>query len=113
MTNLDSVLKKQNHHFADKCPYSQSYGLSSSHLHMWELSCKEGWEPKNWCFQIVVLEKILESPLDCKEIKSASLKGNKPWILIKKTKAEAEAPILWQPDAKSSLIGKDPDAGKD
>ena len=74
---------------------------------------KEGWTPKNWCFQIVVLEKTLESPLDCKEIKPVNLKGNQPWIFIERTVAEAEAPILWLPDMESRLIIKDPDAGKD
>ena len=68
---------------------------------------------KNWCFQIVVLEKTLKSPLDCKEIKPVNPKGNQPWIFIRRTDAEAEAPILWPPDVKSQLTGKDPDAGKD
>ena len=80
---------------------------------MWEVDHKEGWMPKNWCFQIVVLEKTLESPLECKEIKPVNPKGNQPWIFIGKTDAEAEAPILWLPDMKSQLIGKDPDSGKD
>ena len=79
---------------------------------MWELDYKEGWAPKNWCFWTVVLEKTLESPLDCKEIKQVNPKGNQPWILIGRTDAEGEAPILWPPDVKSWLIGKDPDAGK-
>ena len=74
---------------------------------------KEGWVPKNWCFQTVVLEKILESPLDCKEIKPVNPKENQLWIFIGRTDAETEAPILWPPDLKSQLIGKDPDAGKD
>ena len=106
-------IKKQRHHFADKGPYSQSYGFSSSHIQMWELDHKEGWAPKNWCFQTVVLEKTLKSPLDSKKIKTVNPKGNQPWIFIGKTDAEAEAPILWPLDAKSQLIGKDPDAGKD
>ena len=80
---------------------------------MWELDHKEGWAPKNWCFWTVVLEKTLESPLDCKEIKSLDPKGNQSWIFIGGTDAEAEVPILWPPDAKSQLIGKDPDAGQD
>ena len=81
---------------------------------MWELDHnKEGWVPKNWCFQTVVLEKTLESPLDCKKIKPVNSKGNQPWIFIERTDAEAEAPIRWPPDAKSQFIGKDPDAGKD
>ena len=79
---------------------------------MWELDHKEDWTLKNWCFWIVVLEKILESPLDCKEIKPVNPKGNQPWIFIGRTDAETEAPILWLPDAKSQLIGKDPDAEK-
>ena len=80
---------------------------------LWELQHKEGWAPKNWYFRNVVLEKTLESPLDCKEIKSVNPKGNQPWILTGRTPAEAEAPILWPPDVKSGLIGKDPDARKD
>ena len=80
---------------------------------MWELDHKEGWVPKNWCFQIVVLEKTLERPFDCRKIKPVNPKGNQPWILIGKTDDEAEAPIPWPPVAKSWLIGKDPDAGKD
>ena len=80
---------------------------------MWELDDKESWALKSWCFWPVVLEKSLESPLDCKEIKPVHLKGNQSWISTGKTDAEAEAPILWPPDAKNWLIGKDPDAGKD
>ena len=80
---------------------------------MWELDHKEGWVPRNWCFQTVVLEKTLESLLDSKEIKPVSPKGNQTWVFIGKTDAEAEAPVLWSPDLKSWLIGKDPDAGKD
>ena len=79
---------------------------------MWELDRKEGWALKNWCFQTVVLEKILESPLDSKEIKPVNPKRNQPWIFMGKAGAKAETPILWPPDAKSQLIGKDPDAGK-
>ena len=106
------LIKKQRHYFANKGPYSQSYGFSSSHVWMWELDHK-GWALKNWCFWTVMLEKTLEGPLDCKEIKPVNLKGNKSWIFIGRTDAEAEAPILWPPDEKSWLIGKDPDAGKD
>ena len=106
-------IKKQRHYFADKCPSSQSYGFSSSHAWMWELDYKESWAPKNWCFWTVVLEKTLESPLDCKEIQPVHPKGNQPWIFIGRTGAEAETPILWPPDAKNWLIGKDTDAGKD
>ena len=108
MTNLDSILKSRD--IADKGPSSQSYGFSSSHVWLWELDHKEGWALKNWCFWIVVLAKILESPLDCKEIKPVSPKGNQPWILTGRT--DAEAPILWPHDGKNWLIGKDPDAGK-
>ena len=78
-----------------------------------ELDHKEGWAPKNWCFWTVMLEKTLESPLDCKEIKPVNLKGNQPWLFIGRTDVEAEAPVLWPPDAKNQFIGKDPDAGKD
>ena len=112
MTNLDSILKNR-HHFADKCPYIQSYGFSSSHVWMWELDHKEGLMLRNRCFETVVLEKTLESPLDCKDINPVNPKGNQPWMLIGRTDADAEAPILWPPDGRSQLIGKDPDAGKD
>ena len=80
---------------------------------MWESDHKETWALKNWCFLTVVLEKTLESPLDCKEIKPVNPKGNQSWIFIRRTGAEAEAPILWPADTKNWLIGKDPDAGKD
>ena len=105
--------RQQRHHFVDKGPYSPSYGFSSSHVWMWELNCKEGREPKNWCFQIVVLEKTLKSPLDSMEIKPVNPEGNQPWIFTGRTDAKAETPILWPPDMKSQLIGKDPDARKD
>ena len=80
---------------------------------MWELDHEEGWAPKNWCFQIVVLEKTLESPLDCMEIKPVNPRGNQPWIFNGRIYDEAEAPVLWPLDAKSQLNGKDPDAGKE
>ena len=80
---------------------------------MWELDCEESWTPKNWCFWTVVLEKTLESPLDCKEIQPVHPKGNQSWVLTGRTDVEAETPMLWPPDAMSWLIGKDPDAGKD
>ena len=112
MTNLGNIFKSR-HYFANKGPYSQSYGFSSSHEWMWGLDYKENWAPKNWCFWTVVLEKTLESPLDCKEIKLVSPKGNQSWILIERTDAEAEAPILWPPNVKNWLTGKDPDAGND
>ena len=113
MTILDRVLKSnERHHFVDKGLYSQKYGFSSSHVRMAEMQHKEGWAPKDWCFQNVVLEKTLKSPLDCKVIKPVNPKGNQPWIFIGRFDAEAEAPILWLPNVKSWLIGKDPDAGK-
>ena len=104
--------KNQRHYFANKSLFSQSYGFFSSHVWMWELDHKEGWVPKNWCFWTMVLEKIFESPLDSKEIKSINPKGHRPWIFIGKTDAEIEAQILWPPVAKSRLIGKNPDAEK-
>ena len=106
-------IKKQRHYFANKSPLSQSYSFSSSYLVRWELDHKEGWTPKNWCFWIVVLEKTLESALDCKEIQSVNPKRNQSWILIGRTDAEVEAPTLWPPDVKIWIIRKDPDAGKD
>ena len=107
------LIKKQRHYFANKGPYSQSYSFSSSHVWMWELDYKESWMPNNWCFWAEVLKKNLESPLDSKEVKAINPNGNQPWILIAKTDAEAETPILWPSDAKSWVIWKDPDAGKD
>ena len=98
---------------ANKGPSSRGYGFSGSHVWMWELDCKESWAPKNWCFWTVVLEKTLESPLDCKEIKPVHPKGNQSWVFIGRTDIKAETPILWPPDTKSWLAGKDPDAGKD
>ena len=106
-------IKKQRYYFASKGPCSQIYGFSSSHVWMWELEYKKSWVPKNWCFWTVVLEKTLESPLDCKEIQPVHPKGNQSWIFIGRTDAEAETPILWPPDAKSWLVGRDPDVGKD
>ena len=94
-------IKKQRHYFTNK-------GLSSSHVWMWELDHKEGWVPKNWCFWTVVLEKALQSPLDCQEIKPVNPKGNQSWIFIGRTDTEAEVPILWPLDAKNWLIGKKP-----
>ena len=113
MTNLDSVLKKQRHYFANKGPSGQGYGFSNGHVWMWELDCEESWASKNWCFWTVVLEETLESPLDCKEIQPVHPKGNQSWVFIGRTDAEAETPILWPPDVKNWLIGKDPDAGRD
>ena len=113
MTNLDSILKSRDVTLLTKVCLVKSYGFSSSHVWMWELDYKESWAPKNWCFCTVVLEKILESPLDCKEIQPVHSKGNQSWIFIGRTDAEAETPILWPPDSKNWLIWKDPDAGKD
>ena len=109
MTNLGSVLKSRDIILPVKV---HLYGFSSSHVWMWELDHKESWVLKNWCFWTVVLEKTLESPLDCKEIKPVNPKGNQSWIFIGRTDAEAEAPTLWPPDVKSLLIGKTPMLGK-
>ena len=106
-------IKKQRQYFANKGQSSQSYGFSSSHVWMWELDYKESLAPKNWCFRNGVLEKTLESLLDCKEIQLVHPKGDQSWVFIGRTDVEAETPILWPRDAKSWLIGKDPDAGKD
>ena len=106
-------IKKQRHYFVNKGLSRQGYGFSSSHVWMWELDYKESWAPRNWCFWTVVVEKTLESPLDCKEIQPVHPKGDKSWVFIGRTDVEAEAPVLWPPDVKSWLIWKDPDAGKD
>ena len=110
-------IKKQRGYFAlgclDKGLSSQGYGFSSGHVWMWELACEESWAPKNWCFWTVVLEKNLESHLDCKEIQPVHPKGNWSWVFIGGTDAEAETPVLWPPHAKSWLIGKGSDAGRD
>ena len=108
-----AAFKKQRHYFANKGPSSQGYGFSCGHVWMWELDCEESWVPKNWCFWIAVLEKTLESPLDCKEIQPVHSKGHQSWVFIGRTDVEAETLILWPPDVKSWLIWKDPDAGKD
>ena len=100
-------------YFENKDLSSQGFGFSSGHVWMWELDYKESWVSKNWCSWTVVLEKTLESPLDSKEIQPVHPKGNQSWIFIGRTDAEAETPILCPPNAKSQLIGKDPDAGKD
>ena len=94
MTNLDSILKKQRHYFANKGLSSHSYGFPSSHVWMWELNYNESWALKNWCFWTVVLEKTLESPLDCRKIKPVNPKGNESWISISRTDAEADTPIF-------------------
>ena len=106
-------IKKQRHYFANKGLSSQRYGFFSSHVWMWELDYKDSWVLKNWCFWTVVLEKTLESPLDCKDIQPVQPKGNQSWIFIGRTGAKAEASILQLPDAKNWLIRKVPDAGKD
>ena len=106
-------IKKQRHYFANKGRSSQVYGFFRSHVWMWELDYEESWAPRNWCFWTVVLEKTLDSPLDCKKIQPVHPRGNQSWIFIGRTDAEAETPVLWPPDAKNWLIGKDPDAGKD
>ena len=111
MTNLDSIFKSRD--IDNKGPSSQDYGFSSGHVWMWELDSKESWAPKNWCFWTVVLEKTLESPLDCKEIQPVHPKGNWFWVFIGRTDVEAETPVFWPPDGKSWVIWKDPDAGKD
>ena len=107
-------IKKQRHYFVNKGPSSQSYGFSSSHVSavwLWELDYKESWASKNWWFWTVVLQKTLESPLDCKEIQPVHPKGDQSWVFIGRT--EAETPILWPLDVKNWLICKDSDAGKD
>ena len=107
-------IKKQRYYFANKGLSSQGYGFLRSHVWMWDLDHKEeSWAPKNWCFWTAVLEKTLESPLDCKEIQPVNPKGNQSWIFIGTTDADAEAPILWPLDVKNWLIWKDPDSGKD
>ena len=107
------IIQKQRHYFADEDPSSQGYGFSSSHVWMWELDCEEGWAPKNWCFWTVLLEKTLESPLDCKEIQPVHSEGDQPWDFFGRDDAKAEAPVLWPPHAKSWLIGKYFDAERD
>ena len=106
-------IKNQRHYFANKGPSSQGYGFSSGHVWMWELDYEESRAPENWCFWNVVLEKTLESPLDCKEIQPVHPKGDQSWVFIGRTDAEAETPVLWLQHEKSWLTGKDPDAGRD
>ena len=106
-------IKKQRHYIVNQGLSSQRYGFSRSHVWMWELDNKKSWASKSWFHQTEVLERTLESSLDSKEIKWANPKRNQPWIFIERTDAEAEALILWMPDGKIQLIGKDPDAGKD
>ena len=111
MTNLDSILKSRDITLLTKVSIIKAMVFSSSHMWIWALDHKEGWAPKDWCFWTVVLERTPESPLDSKEIKPVNPKGNQSWIFIGRT--DAEAPILWPPDANSWLIRKDPDSGKD
>ena len=106
-------IKKQRQYFVNKGPSSQGYGFSSGHVWIWELDYKESWVQKKWCFWTVVLEKTLESSLDCKEIQPVLPKEDQSWVFIGKTDVEAEISILWLPDAKNWLILKDPDAGQD
>ena len=113
MTNLENILKSRDITLPTKVCLVKAMVFSSSYIWMWVLDYKESWVPKNWCFWTVVLEKTLESPLDCKEIKPINPKGNQSWLFIESTDAEAEGPILWPPDVKNWLIGKDPDASKD
>ena len=113
LTNLDSILKSRIITLSTKVRLVKAMGFPSSHVWMWELDYKESRVPKNWYLWTVVLEKTLESPLDSKEIQPVHSKGNQSWRFIGRTDAEAEAPILWPPDAKNWLTGKDPDAGKD
>ena len=113
MINTESILKSRDITLPTKVYLSQNYGLSSSHVWMWELDYKESWVQKNWCFWTVVLEKALESPLDCKEIQPVHSKGDQFWDFFGRNDAKAETPILWPPHAKSWLIGKDSDAGRD
>jgi len=113
MTNLDSILKTRDITLSTKVRLVKAMVFPVVTYGLWELDYKESLEPKNWCFWTMVLEKILESPLDCKEIQPVHPEGNQSWIFIGRTEAEAETPILWPPDAKSWLIWKDPDAEKD
>ena len=103
----------QNSRWGELCPSSQGYGFSSGHVWMWKLDCDESWAPKKWCFWTVVLEKTLDSPLDCKEIQFIHCKGDQSWVFFGRNDAKAETPVLWPPHVKSWLIGKDSDAGRD
>ena len=113
MTNLDGILKSRNVTWPTKVCLVKAVVFFSGHVWMWELDCEESWAPKNWCFWTVGLEETLESPLDCKAIQPVHPKGDQSWVFFGRTDAEAETPILWPPDEKSWLIGKDPDAGRD
>ena len=111
MTNLDNIFKSRDITLSTNVCL-QGYGFSSSHVWMWELDYKESWAPENWCFWTVVLEKTLESPLDCKEIKPVHPKGDQSWVFIERTDVETETPVFWAPDGRSWLIWKVPDVGK-
>ena len=113
MTNLDSIFKSRDLTLSTNVCLVKATVFSSGHVSMCELDYKESWAPKNWCFWTVVLEKTLESPLDCKEIQPVHPKGHQSWVFIGRTEFESETPILWPPDAKCWFIWKDPDAGKD
>ena len=113
MTNLDSILKNRDITLLTKVHLVKAMVFPIVNVWKWELYHKEGWALKSWCLWAVVLKKTLESPLDCKEIQPVHLKGNQSWVFTGRTDVEAETPILWPPDGKSWLIGKDPDAGKD
>ena len=112
MTNLDSILKSRDITLLTKVHLVKAM-VFQYHVWMWELDCEESWVQKNWCFRTVVLEKTVESPLDCKEIQPVHPKGYQSWIFIGRTDAEAETPILWPPDVNNWLTGKDSDAGRD
>ena len=111
MTNLDSIFKSRDITLPTKVRLG--YGFSSGHVWMWELDHEEGWAPNNWCFWTVVLEKTLESPLDCKKIQPVHSKGDQSWVFFGRNDVKAETPVLWPPHVKSWLIGKDSDAGRD
>ena len=113
MTNLDSIFKSRDITLPSKVHLVKAMVFSSSHVWMWKLDYKESWVPKNWCFWTVVLEKTLESPLNCEEIQPVHPKGNQSWMLIVSSDVEAETPVLWPPTTKSWLILRYPDAGKD
>ena len=113
MSNLDSILKSRDITLPTKVRLVKDGPFSSGHVWMWELDCEESWVPKNWCFWTVVLEKTLESPLDCKEIQPVHSEGDQPWVFFGTNDTKAEAPVLWPPHVKSWLIGKDSDAGRD